>query len=627
MIKSIFFNKFHDSKLLAAIFSALSLLLPIEINSKTIEELLRCHLAAIGGERALRGIYTVLAKGEIEILGTGLRGSIESRSAAPCFSSSEICFGFFKIQEGFDGEKIWIVDPNGNLSIRRDSATLEFQRTICALESHDYIFGAEGIGLEELATDTLEGTPCKVVSLSVEGGSQCRLFFDEASCLLRRMEIRAPEGEAIHTYGDYRKCGATVFPFLVREELPALGQRVEIHYSQIVPNATIDPAIFFPPPSKTKDYRISSGASSVELAFEYRSRHIFLPVRIEGLKREVDFLLDSGASMTVIDSAIASELSLPLGGLLPGASAGGMANFRIVRLPSFRIDDIVIEEQTAVSFPISGLLRRYGGKHIGGILGNDFLSRFVTRIDYEHCRVTFFEPSSFEPLGTETEIDAPLFHNVFSLPVRLDGKRSGSFILDTGARSSLVRGAFLGADSLSDSILTVEIALRGAGGQEPAKLRRLDTLAIGTIFLVEPVIAVSSSARGLSALQSIDGLLGNDILERFTVTLDYGRQKVLLEKNDRFYEPFFPDRSGLELARMRDGKLMIVNVIKHSPADRAGLKPGDKIVKIDRARAEKIRTLNEAVSLFEAEEGKSYRLEIERYRKKKIVKLTLAKYL
>jgi predicted aspartyl protease len=618
----------HESRTLrTAFFAALLPRLAASRAGGAADDLMRRHLEALGGEAAVRAVGTVLARGEIEISGTGLRGTIELRSARPCLSSSDVSLGFMAIREGFDGERIWLVDPNGGLQIRRDEGSIAYQRTICALESQEYIFGGRGVRVEPAGRDTADGAACEAVALEVEGGTPCRLLFDDSTHLLRRMEIRAPEGIAVHTYRDYRRVDGVMYPFVHRTELPAFGRSIEIRYAEIVPNARIDPADFVPPAGAERNHRFTSGRGSAAMPFEYRYRHIFVPVRIEGLAEELLFLVDSGASMTVIDSTVASLLDLASGGVLPGAGAGGMASFHMIRVPGLRLGDIEIPEQTAVAFPVSEILRRFEETEIGGILGYDFLSRFAVRIDYERRVIAFFEPDSFAPVGGETVVEAPLLHNIFSVPVSIDGAPPGSFLLDTGASSSIVQGAFARSTGLADGKRTLEIALRGAGGEERAELCRFDTLSIGGVAIPDPVIAIATGPRGLAAIENVDGLIGNDILERFTVTLDYRAERVLLERNGRFPEPFFRDRSGLQIARKRDGRIMIVNVVPLSPAARAGFRPGDVITRIDRTDARRFGTLQEAIALFEGIEGTAYRIEIERGRGKHTLTLTLDRYI
>jgi predicted metalloprotease with PDZ domain len=172
------------------------------------------------------------------------------------------------------------------------------------------------------------------------------------------------------------------------------------------------------------------------------------------------------------------------------------------------------------------------------------------------------------------------------------------------------------------------MAIRGAGGDETASLCRFDSLCLGGFTIAGPVLAIARSMKGIGVLENVDGIVGNDLLERFTVTLDYGRQRVLLEKNARFEEASYPDRSGLQLARKENGGVVVVSVLPDSPAARAGFRPGDVIVKIARARrAIRFNNVREIMALFEAREGTKYRIDISRSGKRSMLSLTLESYI
>lgn len=592
-----------------------------------LDELLKKHIAALGGEKAIRSINAVSSTAEIEILGAGLKGTVNSQSLKSCLSYSEISLGFFKIKEGYDGQRIWMVDPNGKLQIKRDQASLEYQKTECLIESQDYLFGGSGFTLADAGRDTTDGTMCDVLELSVNGGVPCKMFLSDSTYLIKRLEIKAPEGKAIQSFSDYRPVAGVMFAFTARTEMPSLGQRIEIRYRTITPNVPIDPVLFLPPAADVKDYHFAKGGSAEGIPFVYKYRHLFIPAKIGTPARDELFLVDSGASMTVIDSSLAAAMKLPFGGKVPGAGAGGMANFYMVRLPGFTIDGIEFSEQTAIANPIGGLLKRFEEMEIGGVLGYDFLSRFTARIDYDGMRFSFFEPDSFKASGRERAVEAPLVHNIFSLPVTIDGKPAGTFLLDTGANSSLVQGSFAAKNGLANGRRTLGIALRGAGGQEGAELCRFDSLAVGGIVLRGPVLAIGTGTKGLAAFESFDGVIGNDILERFTVTLDYKNQRVLLEPNGRFPEPFYRDRSGLQLMRTEKGSIAVVAVLPGSPADAAGFKENDLVVSVGGTKASKFSGIEEIMRLFEAPDGTKYKIDVARDGRKRHLELTLRQYI
>jgi C-terminal processing protease CtpA/Prc len=82
------------------------------------------------------------------------------------------------------------------------------------------------------------------------------------------------------------------------------------------------------------------------------------------------------------------------------------------------------------------------------------------------------------------------------------------------------------------------------------------------------------------AMRDVAGNVGGEILSRFDVTFDYGRQRVLLVPNDAHGTPFAADRSGLWINR-RGADVLVEAVMADGPAAAAGLRVGDALCEID----------------------------------------------
>jgi hypothetical protein len=63
-------------------------------------------------------------------------------------------------------------------------------------------------------------------------------------------------------------------------------------------------------------------------------------------------------------------------------------------------------------------------------------------------------------------------------------------------------------------------------------------LRIGKFTLASPVTLFSQDKAGAFASADIQGNVGEQILSRFTIFLDYARRRVILEANKTFSEPF-----------------------------------------------------------------------------------------
>lgn len=592
-----------------------------------LDELIEKHIEALGGAEAVDAIRSLVVTSEIEIVGTGMKGVMKTYSRKPCLSYTEVTLGILTIKQGFDGERRWMVDTNGKVQFRRDEESRRNQITSCLLDSYAYLSPGEDVAVTVLEPDTIDGTFCETIKMVPRGGNPCVIHLDAATSLITATVIESSLGTIRQTYDDYRDVAGVRMPFFSSTHQAAADQTIESRVRSIVPNAELDPIIFMPPARDVKDYRFTKGHAAEGIPFHYRNRHIYLRVTFgEGDVRQW-FMLDSGAGMTVVDSRIAAALDLEKGGVMPGAGAGGMAEFQLVRIPPLEIAGISFSAQTGISYPISELTSRFSDIEVGGILGYDFLSRFTTRIDYAQSRISFFEPDSFAPPDSAHTVDAPLVHNIFAAPGILENTYSGTFLIDTGANQSLLQRAFVTENRLTEDRKIVDIVLLGAGGEERGALARFASLALGGVTLREPVMALSSGTQGIGAFEGISGIIGNDILEKFTVTFDYTHQRVFLERNERFGEPAFRDRSGLTFARDEETGVRVHLVMPGTPADRAGIRAGDEILRIDGREIGNFETLEEITALFEGPAGTERRLEVRRDGRTLHITVVLEEYL
>jgi C-terminal processing protease CtpA/Prc len=154
---------------------------------------------------------------------------------------------------------------------------------------------------------------------------------------------------------------------------------------------------------------------------------------------------------------------------------------------------------------------------------------------------------------------------------------------------------------------------------------RLDSLGVAGFAIRRPAVSLQAEAGGLP-LGVYDGLLGNNVLERFVLTLDYGHQRVTFEPGPYFDRPRPADRSGLGLSRGRDGALRVEGVIPGSPAERAGLRPGDELIAIDGRPAAECGPLYRLRETFRRDAGTEVRLSVRREDEAREARITLEDY-
>jgi predicted metalloprotease with PDZ domain len=151
-------------------------------------------------------------------------------------------------------------------------------------------------------------------------------------------------------------------------------------------------------------------------------------------------------------------------------------------------------------------------------------------------------------------------------------------------------------------------------------------LEIGPYAWADPVISLSQATAGAFTSEDYAGNIGNRLLERFKVTLDYERRQMWLEPG-RLYPRRDPmSRSGIQLVRYAD-TVRVAAVLVGSAAEQAGLRADDVVTALDGKPVLELGFEGVAAILDESAEGSIHTLAIVRAGKPKKLKLTLKEML
>ncbi|HEX9953571.1 MAG TPA: retropepsin-like aspartic protease [Rubricoccaceae bacterium] len=118
---------------------------------------------------------------------------------------------------------------------------------------------------------------------------------------------------------------------------------------------------------------------------------VVVPVSVNG-GPEVPFVLDTGATLTCIDTALADSLGLPRqpGVAGVGATISGAGSVGVVRADSFRVGAASAYDLPLCTVDLSALTRV--GLEAEGLVGLNFLKAFRVGIDFEAERLTLERP-------------------------------------------------------------------------------------------------------------------------------------------------------------------------------------------------------------------------------------------
>ncbi len=367
------------------------------------------------------------------------------------------------------------------------------------------------------------------------------------------------------------------------------------------------------------DLLFSKHVKSVDIPFEYHNDLIIVTVtfnRVFPLK----FIFDTGAEQTILArreitdllhlpylrelTLIGSDLKTEIKAYLVTNVHLKVGDWSLSRRPIIVLDEdyFRFEELT--------------GRPIYGILGSDLFRHFVVEINFNRRIIRLTKASEFVPptkgyervsinvhrgkpyLDTEVRIfdDSPV-------PVRL--------LLDSGASLGLL----LYTDTSPRLTLpprTIKGRLgMGLGGFLEGYLGRVRRLHMGSNALQDVITNFQEVAVTIdsSLLFGRNGVIGNKVLSRFFLIIDYPREVMYLKPTRRIKEKFDFDKSGIVLisAGPRLRSITIHEVIEGSPAWEVGLKPGDVIVRVN-SIPDEFMTIESLYGIFSKRAGKRIRM-------------------
>ena len=331
---------------------------------------------------------------------------------------------------------------------------------------------------------------------------------------------------------------------------------------------------FVPPPSKL----ITSFPFTV-----FTGGVILIRACMGNFPDSLNFILDTGSGGISLDSATCTRLRIA--SMASDKTILGIAGVRQVRfiynetlhLPGLNVDSL--------NFHVNDydILSSVYGEKVDGIIGYSFFSRYIVRIDYDSAKVYVYTKGTYKyPKGGHL-----LKPVIASLPIQnaivKDGENiDARFYFDTGAGLCML----LSSDFVNDSSIFdpkrkfYDTQAEGLGGKASMKLTTLKEVRIGPYKFRKVPTYVFDDDYNVTAYPNLGGLLGNDILRRFNVTLNYDRREIYLLPNSHYRDQFDYSYTGLGIYWM-EGEIRIGDVMTGSPADKAGLKLDDVVLAVN----------------------------------------------
>ena len=324
---------------------------------------------------------------------------------------------------------------------------------------------------------------------------------------------------------------------------------------------------------------------------------ILVKATVDDSKDSLTFILDTGSGGISFDSSTVEKLHFPLvktDKVIKGIAGTQKLTFtynHCLHFPRLIIDSL--------NFHINNydLLTSVYGIKIDGVIGYSFLKRFIIQINYDKLMIDVYTPSLFKyphggflikpyltPLPTTdaTIVDS---HTIES-----------SFIFDTGAGLCML----LTNDFVNDSTVFKKKRKHyptqgeGIGGKAKMMLSILKQVRFGPHWFRDVPVYTFADDYNVTSYPANSGIIGNDLLRRFNVILNYPDDHIFLKPNSHYLDSFNYAYTGLAIYQT-DNKVEVIDIIPNSPGEQAGFKIGDVILGVDKLLLKNIQAVKVAL--------------------------------
>jgi hypothetical protein len=487
---------------------------------------------------------------------------------------SESRAGAVRGGHGFDGRTPWLLDLSGFSSPQGGG------NTIAAAVNEAYrnanLWWRPGAGGARVTS-----AGCGGIEIWPAGGQGFRAWFDPRTHLLSRIRESGSYGATVETrFLNYRPVRGMLTAGRVEtvtNDNP--GSLETMNLTSDIELTEHGASAYSMPTAQPADWTLS--APRVAVPFKIVNNHVIVDVLVNG-HGPYPFLLDTGGH-DIVTPATVKALAIPSQGASPAGGAGDKTvTTGFARIAELSIGGATLREQSVLTLDFSPL--EVEGIRLGGMLGVEFMERFVVRIDYGAKVLTMSDRTASDAVGNDAGTPIPflLYDHMPQVIGDFDG-RPARFDIDTGARGEVtLTSPFVQGAALEDAYHGGTTVTDGWGVGGPAKsyVVRASSLRMNGITVPRPLAGLSLATKGSFSDPNYEGNIGGGLLKRFSVTFDYSKLRMYLRRLDnpdadvgRF------DRTGMWINRADLG-VEVMDLASGGPAQSAGLRVGDVITAI-----------------------------------------------
>lgn len=330
--------------------------------------------------------------------------------------------------------------------------------------------------------------------------------------------------------------------------------------------------------------------------------HIYIQGKADSVPG--NFVFDTGASNLYFDSLYYADGHFQYENTttakLPGAGAKPQDVIVILDSVSFRFADYQYETNIVPVLQLKPIL----GDFSDGIIGLEYFAESIFELNYSQEYIILHQNNQSLSLNNYHKIELEKIGNRLFLPLSVqvnpEIKIEGRFQLDFGSGGTVTMTSSIAKKYNLEEAIEDKVAYftkyGGVGGESSSFEFLSSSIDIGAFAFDSVVMEFSVDKSGALASTEHMGLLGNGILDRFDVLIDFMEPALYLKPNENYQKPFEFSRLGFGYVDRNQSMdaWIVTGLYKGSHAVKSGLRIDDQIIKVNNIPIAQIKYQSQA---------------------------------
>lgn len=302
---------------------------------------------------------------------------------------------------------------------------------------------------------------------------------------------------------------------------------------------------------------------------------------IDGTK--VFVMLDTGSRYSVIDTSTARKVGMgpePSGktATISGDIDLSRAGYKLLEIGGFR------HRGGSIFVADLGELRKRSGHAIEAIIGADLLGWVALEVDWDDNRMRLLQHAQAPSVGSRIPITFDAKTGQIITRLSINGLDVHRVEIDTGRDGAITLDRVLKAQIPELPGDVTDIAVHGLNGDTVLEdYFRVRDVGFGALHYAD--VPISVGVVRPPGFPPADALIGMDFLRQFNFVLDPPSGYITVLPRSQSAPKPQTTTSGIQGLYTSEG-LVVHHVMLNSPAQKAGLKDGDRVCAVDGERVD-----------------------------------------